>query len=145
MSSAFPLAGLLRLRRLEEDQAAARFGAATARLASLVSRQSRTVADAGQIAAEIDSLPALRAVAAARVSSMSMLAELHVLAAGAESERQAAEREFGEARGRTLGLEKLEDRHASTVAALELAAEQTVLDELGSSAHHRAGAEGAAP
>jgi flagellar FliJ protein len=74
-----------------------------------------------------------------------MLGELQALTATAEAERHTAEREFGAARARTLGLEKLEARHTAAAAAGELAAEQTVLDELGSTAHHRAGADGDAP
>jgi flagellar FliJ protein len=143
MTSHFPLAGLLRLRRLEEDRAAARYGAASARLTALTARQEHTMADADQIPAEFETVAALRAAAAARASSMTMLGELRALTTTAEAERDTAQREFGVARARTVGLEKLEDRHAAAVTAAELAAEQVVLDELGSSARHRAGTEGA--
>jgi flagellar FliJ protein len=72
-----------------------------------------------------------------------MLTELRALADTSAVERATAEREFGAARARTLGLEKLEARHASTVHAAELAAEQVVLDELGSTARLRAPGSGA--
>lgn len=143
MTSHFPLAGLLRLRRLEEDRAAARYGAASARLAGLTARQEHTMADADEIPAEFETVAALRAAAAARSSSMSLLSELRALTTTAEAERDTAQREFGVARARIVGLEKLEDRHSAAVTAAELAAEQVVLDELGSNARHRAGTEGA--
>jgi flagellar FliJ protein len=145
MTSHFPLAGLLRLRRLEEDRAAARYGAASARLAALTARQESSLAEADQLPAEFETVSALAAAAAARASSMSMLSEIRALTTTAEAERDTAQRDFGAARARTVGLEKLEARHASAATAAELAAEQVVLDELGSSARHRAGTEGAGP
>lgn len=145
MTASFPLAGLLRLRRLEEDRAGARLGARTAHLRSLAAQESRAVADADQIPTDVDSMIALRAVAAARASSMSMLGELQALTASAEVECAAAQREYAAARASTVGLEKLETRHAAAAQAAELAAEQAVLDELGGAAHHRARGEGERP
>ena len=131
MTRQFSLAGLLRLRQLEQDQAAARFGAANARLRGLAVREEAALADGDRIASDVDSSAALRAVAAARASSMSMLADLRTLGEIAQSERDEAQLEFAAARARTIGLEKLEARHAEAVAAAELGAEQAVLDELG--------------
>jgi flagellar FliJ protein len=142
MTQPFSLAGLLRLRRLEEDQAAAVFGAAASRHAGIAARTERALAEVDGLAAEVDSLDVLHTVAAGRAASAARLTELRALSDAAALERTAAEKEFGAARGRTLGLEKLEARHASTVHAAELAAEQVVLDELGSTARLRAG-EGA--
>lgn len=137
MTAHFPLAGLLRLRRLEQDQAAGHLGAASSRLAALAAREGRAVAEAERIPSDADTSAALLAVAAARASSMSMLTELRGLAATAEAEQAEAEREFGAARARTVGLEKLEARHAAAAAASALAAEQVILDELGSAARLR--------
>ena len=134
MSRQFPLAGLLRLRQLEQDQAAARFGAVNARLRALAGREESVRAQGDGITSEVDSSAALRAVAAARASSMSMLADLRALSELAASEREDAQVEFAAARARTIGLEKLEARHSEAVAAAELAAEQGVLDELGTAA-----------
>jgi flagellar FliJ protein len=134
MNRRFPLAGLLRLRQLEQDQAAARFGAANARLRALSAREETALTGTERIASDVESSASLRAVAAARASAMSMLADLHTLAEVAESERDDAQLELAAARARTVGLEKLEARHAEAVAAAELAAEQGVLDELGASA-----------
>lgn len=139
MTAPFPLAGLLRLRRLEQDQAAGHLGAANTRFAALAASEGRAAAEAEQIPSDAGTSAALQAVAAARASSMSMLTELRALAAAAEAERDDAEREFGAARARTVGLEKLEARHTASVAAAELAAEQVVLDELGSAARMRSG------
>lgn len=143
MTASFPLAGLLRLRRLEEDRAGARFGSASGRLAALAARERRALTDTEQLATDIDSVEALRAVAAARASALGMLTELQALTATAQAERDAAEQEFGAARARTIGLEKLETRHVAETTAAALAAEQAVLDELGSRARHRARDEGA--
>ncbi|MEA5457149.1 flagellar export protein FliJ [Sinomonas sp. JGH33] len=134
MNPQFPLAGLLRLRRLEQDQAAARLGAANARLRALSAREDAARAEAERISSDVDGAAALRAVAAARASSLGMLAELHALAELADAERDEALLEFGAARARTIGLEKLEARHADAVAAADLAAEQGLLDDLGSGA-----------
>ncbi|MDQ4504074.1 flagellar export protein FliJ [Sinomonas sp. ASV322] len=137
MTPSFPLAGLLRLRRLEQDQAAARFGAANARVRALSTREDAARSDSERIASDVDGAAALRAIAAARASSLGMLAELHALADVADAERDEALLEFGTARARTIGLEKLEARHAAALAAADLAAEQGVLDDLGSGALRR--------
>jgi flagellar FliJ protein len=138
MTASFSLAGLLRLRRLEEDQAASVFGAAASRHAGITARTERALADLDALTAEVDSLAVLQSVAAARASSTAMLAELQALTASAAAERDTAELAFGAARARTLGLEKLEARHAAAVHAAELAAEQVVLDELGAATPLRA-------
>lgn len=138
MTAPFSLAGLLRLRRLEEEQAGAVYGAATARHATLVARTDRARAEAEAIRAEVDTIHELQAVAAARASSMAMLTELRAMTATAADERACAEAGFTTARGKTLGLEKLEARHVEATHAADLAAEQVVLDELGSTARLRA-------
>ncbi|WP_138445252.1 flagellar export protein FliJ [Sinomonas susongensis] len=137
MNRQFPLAGLLRLRRLEQDQAAARFGAVNAQLRAVGAQQASARADAEEIPSDVDSSAALLAVAAARAASASLLAELDALAAAAEAERGKAQHDLTSARARTVGLEKLEARHDALVDAAELAAEQGVLDDLGSSARLR--------
>jgi flagellar FliJ protein len=143
MTQPFSLAGLLRLRRLEEEQAAAVFGAAASRHAGIAARTERALAEVDRLPTDVDSLDVMHTIAAGRASSAAMLTELRALADTSAVERATAEREFGAARARTLGLEKLEARHASTVHAAELAAEQVVLDELGSTARLRAPGRGA--
>jgi flagellar FliJ protein len=66
-----------------------------------------------------------------------MLADLQALSAlDAETARQAAE-DFNAARAQTKGLEKLQEKHQSSVAAGELAAEQVAVDEIASGSWHR--------
>lgn len=144
MNRQFPLAGLLRLRRLEQDQAAARFGAVNAQLRAVGARQASARAETEEIPSDVDSSSALLAVAAARAAAASLLTELDALSAAAEAERGRAQRDLASARGLTVGLEKLEVRHHELLEAAELAAEQGVLDDLGSSGHLRRGAEAAA-
>lgn len=132
MNRQFPLAGLLRLRRLEQDQAAAHFGAVNAQLRAAAGRQDNALAESERSPSEVGDSGALRAVAAARAASASMLAELQALTSLAEAEAQQALQDLGAARARTLGLEKLEARHGAEFAAAELVAEQNVLDELSS-------------
>ena len=137
MTVPFSLAGLLRLRRLEEDQAAAVFGAAVTRHAGFTARTERALMELDRLPAEVDGLAVLHTAAAARAASSAMLSELRALSDAAAAQRESAERDLGRARGRTLGLEKLEARDGATVQAAEVAAEQVVLDELGSTARRR--------
>lgn len=131
MNRQFPLAGLLRLRRLEQDQAAGHLGAVNAQLRAVGAQQAAARADAEEIASDVDSSAALLAVAAARAASAGLLAELDALVAAHEAECAQAQRDLAAARTRTIGLEKLELRHQSLVEAADLAVEQRVLDDLG--------------
>lgn len=142
MTAPFSLAGLLRLRRLEEDQAAAVLGVAASRHAGIVARADHALAEVDQMVSDVDSLDVLHTVAAARAASTAMLAELQALTQSAAVERDAAERRFQSARARTLGLEKLEMRHAAIAHAAELSAEQVLLDELGATSRLRAAGGG---
>ncbi|MGN6404086.1 flagellar FliJ family protein [Sinomonas sp.] len=130
MSRQFPLAGLLRLRRLEQDQAAAHLGAVNAQLRAVTARKDAALAESERLSSEAADAASLRAIAAARSASSSLLADLEALAALADADAERAQHDLAAARARTLGLEKLEARHAAEAAAAELAAEQNVLDEL---------------
>ncbi|MHA7240850.1 flagellar export protein FliJ [Arthrobacter sp. TMS1-12-1] len=140
MARQFPLAGLLRLRQLREDEAAGSLAAANERL-----RASRDRADVLSDALDgTDISPAgsasLYAVAAARASARSMFADLHALEAHLQGEQHRAQDQYRAARAATMGLEKLEDRHRDTEAAALIGAEQRVLDELASVSSARRGA-----
>jgi flagellar FliJ protein len=137
----FPLAGLLRLRHLQEDQAASRLSAANGRLRENDFRQMRARTALGSSLSEVTTTAALHAVAAARASSRSMLADLDGLRKGFRSEVDAAQDAFDAARTRVVELEKLEERHAEALAAEDLHVEQTTLDEIASVAWHRDGEE----
>lgn len=132
MSRQFPLAGLLRLRQLREDEAAGSLAAANERL-----RTSRTRVDEVNGALDDSNLTpsgssSLYAVAAARASARSMLADLQALEVRLTGEQDHAQERYRTARAATVGLEKLEDRHRQAEAATVLEAEQRVLDELAS-------------
>lgn len=137
MARSFPLAGLLRLRRLQEESAAGRLAAANARLREAGEGQARMIqALAASPVAATDSAT-LRTLAAARSSSRAMLADLHALHAQSTAAAAAASTDFQLARAESVGLEKLEARHADEVAAEDLRSEQTVLDELAGTAWQR--------
>ncbi|MFD1214787.1 hypothetical protein ACFQ36_22425 [Arthrobacter sp. GCM10027362] len=137
MARSFPLAGLLRLRHLQQDQAAGKLAAANARLQdngrSIL--QARTLL--GETVSEVSDAAALQAVAAARASSRGMLADLQALEQLRQGEAEQARLAFQQARAQAVALEKLEARHAGAAAAEELHGEQVVLDELASGAWQR--------
>lgn len=137
MPRPFPLTGLLRLRRLQEDQAAARLAAAHQNAAAHTARQRQARMDLDETSSEVTDSSALLAVAAARASARSMLASLNAMSAGHRTAVNHARDEFAKARLEAAGLEKLEGRHMEAAAAEELQAEQIVLDELASAARRR--------
>lgn len=131
MARAFRLAGLLRLRQAQQDQAAAALAASADRLRDAADarlRARRTLADSPT---DVTDAATLSAVAAARASTRGMLVELDAVSARREAEHESARAAHAEARRAAVGLEKLEARHAEQVAAEELRAEQVVLDEIG--------------
>jgi flagellar protein FliJ len=142
MVSRFPLAGLLRLQRLREDTAASELAAANFRTSASRSRQSAARFDLAESPTEVSTGAALSAVAAARASSRSMLADLDAVLSGHEATARQAQEAFSAARSQSVRLEKLEAKHAERVAAADLLAEQTVLDELAAGAWHRSRKEG---
>ena len=137
MARPFPLAGLLRLRQLQQDQAAGELAAANAR--EQETRQARAAAYDALEHSNSQAVDAvtMNAIAAARASSRSMLADLNALGTRRTAEVEAARAEFSAARARSVGLEKLEGKYAAAEAAEDLHTEQTILDELAGSAWHR--------
>lgn len=140
MTRNFALGGLLRLRRLEQDQAAGGLAAANAGTRESAAREAaaRSVLSESTVAA--GSLGAMHGIAAARASSRSMVAELSAVTAERRRRAEEAQQEYSAARKNTLSLEKLAFRHSEAEALLELQAEQIVLDELAGTAWQR-GAE----
>ncbi|KNC20021.1 hypothetical protein AC792_02930 [Arthrobacter sp. RIT-PI-e] len=132
MSRSFPLAGLLRLRQLREDEAAGALSAANERLRSSRSHAETVTEALGATELNPSEVASLYAVAAARASARSVLADLHALEAHLQQEQDRAQERYRAARAETLALEKLEDRHRQGEAAAELDAEQRALDELAS-------------
>lgn len=137
MVRAFSLAGLLRLRHLEQDAAVGALSAANARLRENQIRRARIRAElAGSEAQPTDRL-ALTAVAVARSSARGMLAELEALGSIEAEAVARATAALTTARMKTVGLEKLAEKHHVEVVASDLKTEQSAIDELASTAWHR--------
>lgn len=137
MSAAFPLAGLLRLRKVQEDQAAGGFAAANARAQHTRARLVRTRDDLAETTSAPVDTATLHALVAARAAAQSQLADLaHTLAAEHASAAQARA-ELDAARSATGALEKLEERHRLEATAQELRVEQVQLDERSVQEWHR--------
>jgi flagellar FliJ protein len=138
----FSLAGLLRLRRLKEDQAAAEVGRARSRASEIAAERHQligTLADRGHEARDVRGIAA---ISAARASTSTMLADLEGLRRTQEEILARAEAEHRAARRATLSVEKLEERHDALTHAEELRAEQGVLDELAGQTRARLNAHG---
>ncbi|MEN0104438.1 MAG: flagellar export protein FliJ [Curtobacterium sp.] len=132
MARRFPLAGLLRLRHAEQDQAAAVLAAANERVrdaadARIAARRNLSDQEA---AMPIEDAATLSAVAAARAATRGMLEELDAVVQHRRADADAAQGSYNAARRAALGLEKLETQHDSRVAAEDLRTEQTTLDEI---------------
>ncbi|GAB3604629.1 hypothetical protein GCM10027413_00380 [Conyzicola nivalis] len=130
MAGPFRLAGLLRLRQVQQDQAASDLAVANARARENAARQNRTRAALGGSGAEATSSNVLYAIAAARSSSRSMLAELEAVDQRNQTTVAEAAAAYAAARARSLGLEKLEARHIENRNADDVAAQQAVVDEI---------------
>ena len=138
MSTQFPLAGLLRFRRMQQDQAANELAQANLRRQTMRDRRAAAQKDLRTSASAVGNSAALMGIAAARASSQSMLASLDALSTTAEADLAAARKDYTEARRQAVGLEKLEGRHEADQAIVELKSEQGVLDEIAAGAWHHA-------
>ena len=130
MERRFRLAGLLRLRKLQEEQAAARLALANAALRSTQTlRAGAQLALAHHTLADGDRL-AWGAAVAARTSLGSLLGEATTAVGGAREQVAVDTSAWSGARSRSVGLEKLEDKHLSLVRHEDSRLEQIVLDEI---------------
>ncbi|WP_192841602.1 flagellar FliJ family protein [Arthrobacter sp. ERGS1:01] len=130
MGRSFRLAGLLRFRQAQEEQAAAALARANARRRDQAARVSNVRAALDGAAVDAGSSTALRASAAARASSRSMLVELTALSATADDAAQAAAQELVAAKKKAVSLEKLAERHRHEHQGELLREDQLFLDEL---------------
>ncbi|MHA7222567.1 flagellar FliJ family protein [Arthrobacter sp. RHLT1-20] len=137
MNRQFSLAGLLRLRQIQQDQAATGLARARSRSSSVRAREAAARRELGARDEPISGSASLRAIAAARSSSHSMLADLENLGRIAETDEADARSEFIAARTRSVGLEKLQARHDAEVNTEDLRIEQSALDEIASTVWHR--------
>ena len=138
MSRLFPLAGLLRLRKLQQDQAALDLAEANARVAALQARRGRARSALGVLGNSPQTIAALNAMAAARSSSRSMLAELDAVGRNHQESLETAQSTYNAATAESVALEKLHERHAAALLAADLHAEQIVLDEIAGARWHSA-------
>lgn len=144
MTRTFSLAGLLRLRRLREDQAAGELAAANARVRENAMRTEQVRNQLQGTPAQVANTAALNAVSTARASSRSMLAELNALALLKQTAADEATAVFANARSQSVRIEKLEGRHSERIAEEDLRSEQIVLDEIASQSWHAAKGEATA-
>jgi flagellar FliJ protein len=126
----FPLAGLLRLRRLKEDLAAAEVGNARSRASRLAAQRHQLIVTLPEADPEKRDVSAVAALAASRAAAATMLGDLEALRVEHDRAVAVAEGEHRRARQETAAVEKLEERHGERQRALDLRAEQHVLDEL---------------
>lgn len=133
MPRAFPLAGLLRLRHSQEEQAAAALASANSSARAAKARRETARIEASMTESEAVSPAALNAIAAARASSRSMLTDLDTLCQLEDEAVATAQSAFVSARTRSVGLEKLSDRHRTAWTSGQIKAEQGALDEIASS------------
>lgn len=132
MTRGFSLAGLLRVREIQERAAAQRLSRAVidARHTEARDRHLRSaLAGEGTDAVDVRSLAAL---AAARSAGRSMLAELTALAEVQSQSVDEARAEHADARRAMRGLDRLADAHAVRERTDELRVEQAELDEIAS-------------
>lgn len=130
MSRLFSLAGLLRVRAIQERQAAQQLSRAV-----IDADQTRTRdrhARAALAATESDAVDVrtLAALAAARVASRSMLADLEALSEQQQETVDAARSAHDSARRAVRGLDRLAVAHERRVRVEELRVEQHELDEI---------------
>ncbi|SDC84661.1 flagellar FliJ protein [Sanguibacter gelidistatuariae] len=133
MSRPYRLAGLLRLRKLQEDQAASDLAVANAARRAALDRQSAAegaLADHGFD--PVTDVGAWRSAIASRVALRGLVLEASVAAEVAATEVNQRELAWADARRRAIPLEKLEERHEETEKIEDLRQEQIVLDEIAS-------------
>ena len=132
MERAFRLAGLLRLRKLQEEQAAALLATSNYRLRSAVSsRDGRQLALSGHTLPDGD-YRAFAAGVAARGTLGDLLVEATEVVGGARAQVVTDTADWSATRSRSVGLEKLEDKHRVLVDHEDDRLEQIVLDEIAS-------------
>ncbi|MEV7618584.1 hypothetical protein AB0N59_00435 [Microbacterium sp. NPDC089321] len=140
MTRSFSLAGLLRVRSIQERAAAQELSRAVIEENQTRARERHLRAALAATDSDAVDVRSLAAMAAARVAGRSMLADLESLA---QAQRQAvddAQSAHSDARREVRGLDRLAAAHAARAQADALRAEQHELDEIAL----RRGAEGGA-
>jgi flagellar FliJ protein len=127
--TSFPLAGLLRLRHLEEDQAAANLSRAHSRRREVAERADAVMMDLTATSQAPVGRSTLLALAASRASTSGLLGELGALRDVADADLDAAQDAHRAAKAAATSVEKLEERHELHVTGEARRREQLVLDE----------------
>ena len=147
MNRRFALAGLMRVREIQEDRAAAelaianrvRLEAQTVRDAAEKSLGEQTFPDEAAVdryeerhAHELEAhTPTWRAIVAARASATAMLGEYNQAVIVAADAASNATEQWTDARTRAAMIDKLKARHDEDLVTQDLREEQIVLDEAG--------------
>ncbi|TFC87164.1 flagellar export protein FliJ [Cryobacterium sinapicolor] len=143
MKRTFALAGLLRLRHLQQDQAAGDLAQANATAQANTARRAAARSTLDRTPTLASGADTLAAIAFARASAHSMLADMEALGRNYQVAVGEAQVAFDTTRADSVRLEKLEGRHGALVTADDLHREQTILDEIASTGWHRnRGADG---
>jgi flagellar FliJ protein len=126
----FSLAGLLRVRGLQEQLAAADLAQANRALNNVRARRAHMRAELEGTTIDASGSANLAALAATRAAGRTMLAELASLDSTAAAEVGAAAAVYRSARAASLGVEKLHVRHVAAETAEDLRTEQAAIDEV---------------
>lgn len=130
MSRLFSLAGLLRVRSIQERQAAQELSRAVIDAKQTRTRDRHVRAALAATESEAVDVRTLASLAASRVASRSMLADLQALSAQQEQAVEAAQSVHDDARRAVRGLDRLAVAHEMRMRAEDLRVEQHELDEI---------------
>ena len=130
MSRGFPLAGLLRVRGIQERAAAERLTRASMEHAQTEARDRQVRASLTTSADGVEDVRTLAALAASRVAARSLLSDLRVLGDAQAAAVAAARDEHAAARIDEHGLTRLAEAHERRERDRALRAEQSTLDEI---------------
>lgn len=130
MSRGFPLAGLLRVRGLQERAAAERLSRAALEHAHTEARDRHLRASLTSSAEGPEDVRTLAALAASRVAARSLLSDLRTLQDAQATALGEARAEHASARIEQHGLSRLAEAHAQREQARMLREEQATLDEI---------------
>lgn len=129
--SAFRLSGLMRFRKLQEDQAAADLASANASRRRAEARRAAATRELTVHEFQTDlGVAVFRASVASRAALRSFATEASVAVEVAETDVQQRELAWSDARKRSVPLEKLSERHAERESVEDLRVEQLSLDEI---------------
>lgn len=130
MTRSFSLAGLLRVRSIQEHAAAQELSRAVIDANQTRARDRQLRAALAASESDAVDLRSLAALAATRVAARSMLSDLESLSAMQQEAVDAAQSAHVEVRREVRGLDRLAAAHEARSRAEELRTEQRDLDEI---------------